>query len=147
MKGACGAGIIAAPASGVEARLAPWPGRGVAPVGIAIRSGGLDFRMLKHYGAVVGIVGGVTLLQLANTIFAVVLPLQLALAGYSGTTAGIVVTGLRHGFPRRLRRRAPADPRRRPHPRVRGAGGGLLGDQHDVRDQPPRRALVRAARW
>ena len=48
--------------------------------------------MFKHYGAVVGIVGGVTLLQLANTIFAVILPLQLAVAGYSGTTAGLVIT-------------------------------------------------------
>ncbi len=54
--------------------------------------------MFKHYGAVVGIVGGVTLLQLANTIFAVVLPLQLAVAGYSGTIAGFVTTGYGLGF-------------------------------------------------
>ena len=39
-----------------------------------------DPGMFKHYGAVVGMVGGVTLLQLANTIFAVILPLQLAVA-------------------------------------------------------------------
>ena len=38
--------------------------------------------MLKHYGAVAGIVGGVTLLQLANTLLSVVLPLALALNGY-----------------------------------------------------------------
>jgi len=37
--------------------------------------------MLKHYGAVVGVVGGITLLQFANTLLSVVLPLQLALAG------------------------------------------------------------------
>lgn len=54
--------------------------------------------MLKHYGAVVGIVGGVTLLQLANTIFAVILPLQLAVAGYSGTVAGMVATAYGVGF-------------------------------------------------
>lgn len=54
--------------------------------------------MFKHYGAVVGIVGGVSLLQLANTIFAVILPLQLAVAGYSGTTAGIIATGYGLGF-------------------------------------------------
>jgi MFS family permease len=54
--------------------------------------------MLQHYGAVVGVVGGVTLLQLANTIFSVVLPLQLTLAGYSGTTTGIVTTAYGMGF-------------------------------------------------
>jgi MFS family permease len=54
--------------------------------------------MLKHYGAVTGIVGGVTLLQLANTLLSVVLPLSLALNGYSGTTAGIVVSGYGIGF-------------------------------------------------
>jgi MFS family permease len=54
--------------------------------------------MLRHYGAVAGIVGGVTLLQLANTLLAVVLPLSLALNGYSGTTAGLVVTGYGLGF-------------------------------------------------
>ncbi len=54
--------------------------------------------MFKHYGAVVGIVGGVTLLQLANTIFAVILPLQLAVGGYSGTTAGLVITAYGFGF-------------------------------------------------
>ena len=54
--------------------------------------------MLKHYGAVVGVVGGVTLLQFANTMLSVILPLQLALAGYSGTTAGLVVSGYGVGF-------------------------------------------------
>ena len=54
--------------------------------------------MLKHYGAVAGVVGGVTLLQFANTMLSVVLPLQLALAGYSGTTAGLVVSGYGVGF-------------------------------------------------
>jgi MFS family permease len=54
--------------------------------------------MFRHYGAVAGIVGGVTLLQLANTLLAVVLPLTLALNGYPGTTAGIVVTGYGFGF-------------------------------------------------
>ena len=54
--------------------------------------------MLKHYGAVAGIVGGVTLLQLANTLLSVVLPLALALNGYSGTTAGLVVSGYGLGF-------------------------------------------------
>jgi MFS family permease len=54
--------------------------------------------MFRHYGAVIGIVGGVTLLQLANTIFAVILPLQLAVAGYSGTTAGLVTTAYGLGF-------------------------------------------------
>ena len=54
--------------------------------------------MLKHYGAVLGIVGGVTLLQFANTLLSVVLPLNLALNGYSGTTAGLVVTGYGMGF-------------------------------------------------
>ncbi|MFL5334499.1 MAG: MFS transporter [Geminicoccaceae bacterium] len=54
--------------------------------------------MLKHYGAVVGVVGGVTLLQFANTLLSVVLPLQLALAGYSGTTAGLVISGYGAGF-------------------------------------------------
>jgi MFS family permease len=54
--------------------------------------------MLKHYGAVVGVVGGVTLLQFANTLLSVILPLQLALAGYSGTTAGLVVSGYGAGF-------------------------------------------------
>jgi hypothetical protein len=54
--------------------------------------------MLQHYGAVVGVVGGVTLLQLANTIFSVVLPLQLTLAGYSGTTTGIVTTAYGMAF-------------------------------------------------
>ena len=54
--------------------------------------------MLKHYGAVAGIVGGVTLLQLANTLLSVVLPLTLALNGYSGTTAGLVVSGYGLGF-------------------------------------------------
>ncbi len=54
--------------------------------------------MLKHYGAVAGIVGGVTLLQLANTLLSVVLPLTLALKGYSGTTAGLVITGYGLGF-------------------------------------------------
>ena len=54
--------------------------------------------MLKHYGAVAGIVGGVTLLQLANTLLSVVLPLTLALNGYSGTTAGLVVSGYGIGF-------------------------------------------------
>ena len=54
--------------------------------------------MLQHYGAAAGIVGGVTLLQLANTVLAVVLPLALALAGYSGTVAGLVVSGYGIGF-------------------------------------------------
>jgi MFS family permease len=54
--------------------------------------------MPPHYGAVVGIIGGVTLLQLANTILAVALPLQLALAGFSGTTTGIVTTAYGLGF-------------------------------------------------
>lgn len=54
--------------------------------------------MLKHYGAATGIVGGVTLLQFANTMLSVILPLNLALAGYSGTTTGLVVTGYGLGF-------------------------------------------------
>ena len=54
--------------------------------------------MLKHYGAVVGVVGGITLLQFANTMLSIVLPLQLALAGYSGTTTGLVVSGYGAGF-------------------------------------------------
>lgn len=54
--------------------------------------------MIQHYGAAVAVIGGVTLLQLANTIFAVVLPLQLALGGFSGTTAGIVTTAYGAGF-------------------------------------------------
>ncbi len=54
--------------------------------------------MFKHYGAVAGIVGGVTLLQLANTLLAVILPLTLALSGYSGTTTGLVVSGYGFGF-------------------------------------------------
>ena len=54
--------------------------------------------MLKHYGAATGIVGGVTLLQFANTMLSVILPLNLALAGYSGTTTGLVVTGYGMGF-------------------------------------------------
>ena len=49
--------------------------------------------MLKHYGAAAGIVGGITLLQFANTVLSVILPLSLALNGYSGTTTGLVVTG------------------------------------------------------
>jgi MFS family permease len=44
------------------------------------------------------VVGGVTLLQFANTLLSVILPLQLALAGYSGTTAGLVVSGYGAGF-------------------------------------------------
>lgn len=54
--------------------------------------------MLKHYGAVAGIVGGITLLQLANALLAVILPLTLAVNGYSGTTAGLVITGYGLGF-------------------------------------------------
>lgn len=54
--------------------------------------------MLKHYGAAAGIVGGVTLLQFANTVLSVVLPLSLALSGYSGTATGLVVTGYGMGF-------------------------------------------------
>ncbi|HEX6011921.1 MAG TPA: hypothetical protein VFY87_09005, partial [Geminicoccaceae bacterium] len=54
--------------------------------------------MLQHYGAVAAVIGGVTLLQLANNLFAVVLPLQLALAGYSGTLTGIVTTAYGVGF-------------------------------------------------
>jgi MFS family permease len=48
--------------------------------------------MLQHHGPVAGIVAGVTLLQLANMIFSVVLPLQLVAAGHSGTTTGLIVT-------------------------------------------------------
>ena len=47
--------------------------------------------MLKHYGAALGIVGGVTMLQFANTLLSVVLPLTLALNGYSGTTTGLAL--------------------------------------------------------
>ena len=54
--------------------------------------------MSRHYGAVAGIVGGVTLLQFANTLLAVILPLTLALHGYSGTIAGLVVSGYGFGF-------------------------------------------------
>ena len=54
--------------------------------------------MLKLYGPVLGIVAGVTLLQLANTIFAVVLPLELVAAGFSGTVAGLVATAYGLGF-------------------------------------------------
>ncbi len=54
--------------------------------------------MSRHYGAVAGIVGGVTLLQFANTLLAVILPLTLALNGYSGTIAGLVVSGYGFGF-------------------------------------------------
>ena len=54
--------------------------------------------MLKLYGPVLGIVAGVTLLQLANTIFAVLLPLELVAAGFSGTTAGLVATAYGLGF-------------------------------------------------
>ena len=54
--------------------------------------------MLQHYGRVAGIVGGVTLLQLANTLFSVVLPLQLVAAGYPGTAAGLVATAYGLGF-------------------------------------------------
>ena len=54
--------------------------------------------MIRHYGAVAGIVGGVTLLQLANTFLAVVLPVSLAVNGYSGTTAGLVTTAYGLGF-------------------------------------------------
>ena len=54
--------------------------------------------MSTHYGAVAGIVGGVTLLQFANTLLAVILPLTLALHGYSGTIAGLVVSGYGFGF-------------------------------------------------
>ena len=50
--------------------------------------------MLKLYGPVLGIVAGVTLLQLANTIFAVLLPLELVAAGFSGTTAGLAKPAL-----------------------------------------------------
>ncbi|MEK0083587.1 MFS transporter [Benzoatithermus flavus] len=54
--------------------------------------------MSPYYGAVLGIIGGVTLLQLANTILSVVLPLHLTLAGFSGTTTGIVTTAYGVGF-------------------------------------------------
>ena len=54
--------------------------------------------MFKHYGAVAGIVGGVTLLQLANTLFCGRPAPALALNGYSGTTAGLVITGYGLGF-------------------------------------------------
>jgi MFS family permease len=54
--------------------------------------------MLKHYGAAAGIVGGITLLQFANTMLSVILPLSLALSGHSGTTTGLVVTGYGMGF-------------------------------------------------
>ena len=54
--------------------------------------------MFRHYAAVVGIVGGITLLQFANTLLAVILPLTLALAGYSGTVTGLVVSGYGIGF-------------------------------------------------
>lgn len=54
--------------------------------------------MLQHYGPVTGIVAGVTLLQLANTVFAVVLPLQLVAGGFSGTVAGLVTTAYGIGF-------------------------------------------------
>jgi MFS family permease len=54
--------------------------------------------MLKHYGAAAGIVGGITLLQFANTVLSVILPLSLALSGYSGTATGIVVSGYGMGF-------------------------------------------------
>lgn len=45
-----------------------------------------------------GIVAGVCLLQLANTIFAVVLPLQLVAAGFAGTPAGLVASAYGAGF-------------------------------------------------
>ena len=54
--------------------------------------------MLKHYGAVAGIVGGVTLLQLANTLLRRRPAACAGLNGYSGTTAGLVVTGYGLGF-------------------------------------------------
>jgi MFS family permease len=54
--------------------------------------------MIRHYAAVAGIVGGVTLLQFANTLLAVILPLTLALHGYAGTIAGLVVSGYGIGF-------------------------------------------------
>ena len=54
--------------------------------------------MLSHYGAAAGIVGGITLLQFANTVLSVILPLTLALNGYSGTVTGLVVTGYGVGF-------------------------------------------------
>ena len=54
--------------------------------------------MLKHYGSAAGIVGGISLLQFSNTVLSVILPLSLALNGYSGTTTGLVVTGYGMGF-------------------------------------------------
>lgn len=57
-----------------------------------------DRPALQPYGPVVGIVGGVALLQLANTVFSVALPLELAIDGYSGTVAGIVATAYGMGF-------------------------------------------------
>ena len=91
-------------AGGTGPPLAPCPPAGVARPDRSDRRRRADQHMLKHYGAVAGIVGGVTLLQLANTLLSVVLPLHLALDGYSGTTAGLVDHRLRRGLPRRLRR-------------------------------------------
>lgn len=54
--------------------------------------------MPRHYGAVITVIGGVTLLQLANTFLSVVLPLRLAAAGVSGTVTGLVVTAYGAGF-------------------------------------------------
>jgi MFS family permease len=54
--------------------------------------------MPPHYGAVLGIIGGVSLLQLANTVLSVALPLHLTLAGFSGITTGIVTTAYGVGF-------------------------------------------------
>jgi MFS family permease len=54
--------------------------------------------MLQHYGPVAGVVAGVTLLQLANTVFAVVLPLQIVAGGHPGTVAGVVASAYGAGF-------------------------------------------------
>ncbi|MFO1039941.1 MAG: MFS transporter [Geminicoccaceae bacterium] len=54
--------------------------------------------MLKYYGAVVAVVAGATLIQLANSFYSVLLPLALAERGASGFLAGLVASAFGGGF-------------------------------------------------
>ncbi len=54
--------------------------------------------MLKQYVAVGAIVGGASVLQLGNTLLAVLIPLQLNLAGVSAVVVGLVASSYGLGF-------------------------------------------------
>ncbi len=59
---------------------------------------GLGKGMLRQYGAVGAIVGGASVLQLGNSLVAVLIPLQLNLAGVSAILIGLVASAYGVGF-------------------------------------------------